>query len=81
MENINFIKALNDVVTAECSELTAFEEEHVFSDEFERNMKRLTARRKKPYFRMINTVQKRVACAAAIMLVGASAAIINVDAV
>lgn len=80
MSNEIFVKALNDVVTAECAGLMEYESEHIFSDEFERNMKRLAARQKKFYYHMVNTAQKRVACAAAVMLIGSFAAIMNVDA-
>lgn len=80
MPNEIFVKALNDVVTAECAGLMEYESEHIFSDEFERNMKRLAARQKKFYYHMVDTAQKRVACAAAIMLAGTFTAVMNVDA-
>lgn len=80
MANEKFIKALNDVVNDECDGLMEYEKEHVFSDAFERNMQRLVSRRKKPYFRMINTVGKRAACVAAILLIGTFAAFMNAEA-
>lgn len=75
-----FIKALNDIVTDECDILLRYEEEHEFSESFERDMKRLVSQRKKPYFRMINTVGKRVACVAAVLLIGTFTTVMNVEA-
>ena len=43
-------------------------------------MKRLVSQRKKPYFRMINTVGKRVACVAAVLLIGTFTTVMNVEA-
>ena len=75
-----FIKVLNDIVTDECDILLRYEEEHEFSESFERDMKRLVSQRKKPYFRMINTVGKRVACVAAVLLIGTFTTVMNVEA-
>ncbi|MDE6035449.1 MAG: hypothetical protein K2G36_06020 [Ruminococcus sp.] len=43
-------------------------------------MKKLIKRRNKPYYKMINTVGKRIACIAVLVLVVSSVTIMNVDA-
>lgn len=80
MKDAKFIQALNDVVIDECNKAMEYEETHIFSERFERKMNRLISQRKKPYFHMINTVGKRVACVAAILLVGTFATVMNVEA-
>lgn len=54
--------------------------EHAFSDKFEKNMQKLIARQKKPYYSMINTVGKRAACVILAVLIAFTAAILNVEA-
>ena len=58
----------------------ADENEHVFSSDFERKMQKLIKRRKKPYYKIINTLGKRVACIAVIVLVASSVTVLSVDA-
>lgn len=54
--------------------------EHAFSDKFEKNMQKLIARQKKPYYMMINTVGKRAACVIFVALIAFTAAVLNVEA-
>lgn len=54
--------------------------EHAFSDKFEKNMQKLIARQKKPYYSMINTVGKRAACVILAVLIAFTAAVLNVEA-
>lgn len=77
----NFRKALYDALTSEYDNLfSETDEEHVFSAKFEKKMKKLIKRRKKPYYRIINTVGKRVACALLAFLVASSVTVLSVKA-
>ena len=81
MAESNFEKALYDALAPEYE--TAMQDvadEHEFSPEFEKKMKKLIKRRNKPYYRIINTAGKRTVCAAVIVLVASSVTIINVEA-
>lgn len=80
MANENLKKALEKAMIPEYDELLLRNEKHVFSVEFERKMQKLIKRRNKPYYRMINTFGKRVACIALIILVASSVTILSVDA-
>lgn len=81
MTESNFEKALYDALAPEYE--TAMQDvvdEHEFSPEFEKKMKKLINRRNKPYYRIINTAGKRTACAAMLIIVASSVTIMNVDA-
>jgi len=82
MANDLFKKALHDALILEFSNMLpdADENEHVFSSDFERKMQKLIKRRKKPYYKIINTLGKRVACIAVIVLVASSVTVLSVDA-
>lgn len=81
MAENNFEKALYDALSSEYeTAMQDVDNEHEFSPKFEKKMKKLINRRNKPYYRMINTVGKRVACAAVMVLVSSSVMIMNVDA-
>lgn len=81
MAENNFEKALYDALSSEYeTAMQDVDNEHKFSPKFEKKMKKLINRRNKPYYRMINTVGKRVACAAVMILVSSSVMIMNVDA-
>jgi hypothetical protein len=64
----------------EYDELLLRNEKHVFSVEFERKMQKLIKRRNKPYYKIINTVGKRVACIVVIVLIASSVTVLSVDA-
>ena len=82
MANDNFKKALYDALIPEFSDMLphADENEYVFSHKFESNMQKLIKRRNKPYYKIINTVGKRIACIAVIILVASSVTIFSVEA-
>ena len=81
MAESNFQKALYDALTHEYEiAMQDVADEHEFSPEFEKKMKKLINRRNKPYYRMINTAGKRTACAAVVVLVVSSVTIMNVEA-
>lgn len=80
MSNENFKKALSDALKADYEDSIPNIEEHKFSPEFEKKMRRLINRRNKPYYRIINTVGKRVACIAVIILVASSVTVMSVEA-
>lgn len=77
----NFRKALYDALTPEYDNLILDAvEAHVFSAKFEKKMEKLIKRRKKPYYRIINTVGKRVACAVFAFLTALSVTVLSVKA-
>ncbi len=80
MSNENFKKALSDALKVDYEDSIPNIEEHKFSPEFEKKMKRLINRRNKPYYRIINTVGKRVACIAIIILITSSVTVMSVKA-
>ena len=82
MKNDNFKKALYNSLIPEFSNMLpdGDEDEHVFSADFEKKMQKLIKRRNKPYYKIINTVGKRVACIVVIVLIASSVTILSVDA-
>lgn len=80
MSNENFKKALSDALKADYEDSIPNIEEHKFSPKFEKKMRRLINRRNKPYYRIINTVGKRVACALFAFLVASSVTVLSVKA-
>jgi len=81
MAESNFQKALYDALAPEYEiAMQDVANEHEFSPEFEKKMKKLINRRNKPYYRIINTAGKRTACAAVVVLVISSVTIMNVEA-
>ena len=82
MANENFIKALHDALIPEYVAVmrNADSTPHDFSPKFECKMHKLIKRRNKPYYNMINTLGKRVACIAVIVLVASSVTVLSVDA-
>ena len=80
MTDSKFLKALNSVVSDECIKIEEPDEPHIFSDDFEKDMKTLISKRKKIYFSIINTIGKRIACIIVIFVVGAFATVMNVEA-
>ncbi|MDE6424818.1 MAG: DUF4367 domain-containing protein [Ruminococcus sp.] len=81
MTGSNFQKALYDALAPEYEiAMRDVADEHEFSPEFEKKMKKLIKRRNKPYYKIINTAGKRTACAAVIVLVASSITLMNVDA-
>ena len=82
MKNDNFKKALYNSLIPEYSNMLpdADEDEHVFSADFEKKMQKLIKRRNKPYYKIINTVGKRVACIIVIVLIASSVTVLSVDA-
>lgn len=81
MGDNNLKLALTELMYKEADELMVEYESYEFSPEFEEKMEKLIKRRRKPYFRMINTVGKRVACIAACAFIVSSASLMSVDAV
>lgn len=81
MYDDNFRKALFDALTPEYKQiLDGASDTHEFSVEFERKMQKLIKRRNKPYYKIINTVGKRVACIIVIVLLASSVTVLSVDA-
>ena len=81
MNESNLKKALFDALSPEYEkDLSENETDHDFSAKFSKDMKKLIKRRKKPYYKLINTVGKRVACVLAIFIIASSFTIMSVDA-
>lgn len=82
MKNDNFKKALYNSLIPEYSNMLpdGDEDEHDFSADFEKKMQKLIKRRNKPYYKIINTVGKRVACIVVIVLLASSVTVLSVDA-
>lgn len=55
------------------------DDSHIFSDNFERKMDKLIHFRRKPYYRFVNTIGKRVACAVAVIIIVSSTTILSVE--
>ena len=81
MYDDNFRKALFDALTPEYKQiLDDASDTHEFSVEFEKKMQKLIKLRNKPYYKIINTVGKRVACIVVIVLLASSVTVLSVDA-
>lgn len=80
MPNEIFKRAIFDALTQEYDNSVPETEYHVFSQRFEKKMEKLIKRRKKPYYKMVNTFGKRAACFAAGVLVAFTLTIMNVEA-
>lgn len=82
MANEKFKKALYDALIPEYVDMlpSCDEVEHEFSPQFEKKMNKLIKRRNKPYYKIINTIGKRVACVAVVIIVVSSITVMSVDA-
>lgn len=63
MQNSKFKRALAEALIPEYEASIPQMEEHIFSRKFERKMKKLINRRRKPYYKLINRTWKRAVCA------------------
>lgn len=63
MQNSKFKMALAEALIPEYEASIPQMEEHIFSKKFERKMKKLINRRRKPYYKLINKTWKRAVCA------------------
>ena len=82
-ENTLFIQALNDVIDEDYNadvEAISLNDEHEFSDKHNKKMKKLIKRQSRPYFNLISTAGRRVACVVVAMIV-LSASALSVEAV
>ena len=81
MNNTQFKRAISEALTKEYElSVPAHNNDHEFSDKFARKMDKLIGRRKKPYYQMINTAGKRVACIFAVIFIAAFTTIMSVSA-
>lgn len=63
MQNSKFKRALAEALIPEYEASIPQMVEHIFSKRFERRMKKLINRRRKPYYKLINKTWKRAVCA------------------
>lgn len=81
MNKNNFKTALFDAMSSEYDKiLSESENEHKFSSKFNKKMKKLIKRRQKPYYMLINTFSKRIACVLLTVAIASSATVLSVDA-
>ena len=80
MDRTEFGKVVYDVMIQEYDDLLIENVEHEFSQKFEKKIEKLIKRRRKPYFRMINTVGKRAACIALAVFIATATTVMSVDA-
>lgn len=78
----NLLKAAAEqALTIEyCSYLPKKEYSHIFSEKFCHKMRRLIRMERKPYYKVINTASRRVACAIVTLLVTAGVTVMSVEA-
>lgn len=81
MQETKFERAMREVLISEFEGLIPQVEDHTFSSEFEKKMNKLIRRQRKPYYRLINTVGKRVACVLVSIAVASSVVVISSEAV
>ncbi len=81
MNESNFKKALYAALIPEYEKILSEQKtEHEFSSKFNKDMQKLVKRRRKPYYKLINTVGKRVACVVIAFIVASSVTILSVEA-
>lgn len=82
MSESKLARALEEVAYKEADELLIEYDvcDYTFPDEFYKKMNKLINRRRKPYFRMINTVGKKVACIAIVFFIASATTVMSVDA-
>lgn len=79
MNESNYKRAIFDALTPEYDDmLPQVENEHTFSKGFEKRMDKLVKRRSKPYYMMINTAAKRVACIVGIIVIASFSTVMSV---
>ena len=81
MNNTQFKRAISEALTREYElSVPAHNNDYKFSDKFTRKMNKLIGRQRKPYYQMINTASKRVACIFIVIFIAAFTTIMSVSA-
>jgi hypothetical protein len=81
MNDTQFKRAISEALTKEYEmSVPTHNADHEFSDEFNRKMDTLINRQKKPYYKMINTFVKRVACVIVAVFIASFTTIMSVSA-
>ena len=80
MQNSKLKKALAEALISEYEMSIPQMEEHIFSKEFEKKMKKLIGRRQKPYYKLINRAWKRAACVV-IAIIMSTTIVMQVEAI
>jgi len=76
-----FKRALSEALISEYEQSVPQTEPHDFSPGFEKNINKLIRRRKKPYYRLINSFGKRAACFACVILGLSVFCVLKADAI
>lgn len=81
MTDSEFKQAISEALCEEyVKSIPEHNSDHIFSDSFNKKMKKLIKRQKKPYYRIINTAGKRAACIAVAALILSFSTVMGVDA-
>lgn len=81
MNNSKFKRAIFEALTEEYeSSIPCYSEEHIFSDGFKRKMDKLITRQKNPFYNIVNTKVKKVACIIAVIFIAAFSTVMSVEA-
>lgn len=81
MHRDKFKQAIFEALSSEYERSVPPFDKHEFSPEFEKKMKKLINRRKKPYYIIINTIGKRAACIVIGIIIASSITVMSVDAI
>ena len=80
MTHETFRKAIAEALDPEYAAMIPEHGEHIFSEKFERRMKKLISRRSKPYYSFISTGLRRAACIVVMFLVVSITTVMSVEA-
>lgn len=80
MTNETFRKAIAEALDPEYAAMIPEHDEHIFSERFERKMQKLIRRRSKPYYMLISTGLRRVACVIIMFLIVSFSTVMSVEA-
>ena len=80
MTDADFKRAIEEALIPEYEAMIPEHGEHNFSEKFEWKMQKLIRRRRKPYYAMINTGFKRVACIIVMFLIVSFTTVMSVEA-
>lgn len=80
MTHESFRNAIAEALDSEYAAMIPEHGEHIFSEKFERRMKKLISRRSKPYYSFISTGLRRAACIVVMFLVVSITTVMSVEA-
>lgn len=81
MPKTEFQKAIFESLTQEYEQSIPPHDEHEFSPKFQKKMQKLMKRRRKPYFKIIDTTGKRIVCAVIGVFLACSVTVTSASAI